>query len=82
MNEHVPKENICFTSNDMMVLQAGVLSGNGIGMLPASMSEERSDLIEVMAPMPIWKAPVWIVTHVDLHRSAKVQGFLKHLKNA
>lgn len=82
MNEHVPKENICFTSNDMMVLQAGVLSGNGIGFLPASMSEERSDLIEVMAPMPIWKAPVWIVTHVDLHRSAKVQGFLKHLKNA
>ena len=25
-------------------------------------------------------APLWLVTHVDLHRTAKVQTFLKHIK--
>jgi len=36
----------------------------------------------VMAPRPEWEAPLWIVTHVDLHRTVKVQAFLAHLKHA
>lgn len=37
-------------------------------------------LSEVMAPRRDWAIPLWIVTHMDLHRTAKVQAFLKHLK--
>lgn len=79
MNDHVPSESITFKSNDMSVLQTAILSGNGIGFLPDSFTKERADLIEVMAPLPRWKVSIWIVTHVDLHRTAKVQSFLKHL---
>ena len=35
-----------------------------------------------MAPIPEWEAPLWIVTHVDLHRTLKVQSFLACLKTA
>jgi hypothetical protein len=27
-----------------------------------------------------WTVQLWLVTHVDLHRSVKVQTFLSHLK--
>ena len=27
-----------------------------------------------------WRVPLWIVTHVDLHRTTKVQAFLTFLK--
>jgi DNA-binding transcriptional LysR family regulator len=37
-------------------------------------------LIEVMPSQKEWTAPLWLVTHVDLHRTTKVQAFLKFLK--
>ena len=27
-----------------------------------------------------WQVPLWLVTYVDMHRTAKVQGFLNVLK--
>ena len=44
--------------------------------------EADPDLIEVMPPRPEWEAPLWLVTHVDLHRTRKVQAFLAFLKDA
>jgi DNA-binding transcriptional LysR family regulator len=40
------------------------------------------DLVEVMPPRPEWEASLWLVTHVDLHRTLKVQALLSHLKEA
>ncbi len=37
-------------------------------------------IIEVLAAREDWISPLWLVTHVDLHRTAKVQAFVKHLK--
>ena len=33
-----------------------------------------------LTPRDEWTAPLWLVTHVDLHRTVKVQAFLKFLK--
>ncbi len=32
--------------------------------------------------MPDWEARLWLVTHVDLHRTSKVQSFVSFLKEA
>mgnify|MGYP000110694370 CR=1 FL=1 len=45
-------------------------------------AQQDPDLVEVMAPRPEWDAPLWIVTHVDLHRTRKVQAFLTVLKDS
>ena len=79
MRENVPRECIRFTSNEGSVLKQIILDGNGIGFLSAMTAAEHTGLIEVCRPEPNWSVPIWIVTHVDLHRSAKVQGLLKHL---
>ena len=42
----------------------------------------RTDFENEGLPRPEWEAPLWIVTHVDLHRTLKVQSFLAHLKRA
>ena len=34
----------------------------------------------VLPPSEEWSVPLWIVTHADLHRTAKVQAFLAHVK--
>lgn len=52
----------------------------GIGFYPLHEARKRTDLIEVVAHQDDWQVPLWLVTHVDMHRTAKVQGFLNVLK--
>ena len=33
--------------------------------------------VKILAPKPEWDSVLWLVTHADLHRTAKVQAFLQ-----
>jgi hypothetical protein len=35
----------------------------------------------MLPPLEEWTAKIWLVTHMDLHRTAKVQSFVRHLKS-
>jgi hypothetical protein len=35
----------------------------------------------MLPPLEEWSAKIWLVTHMDLHRTAKVQSFVRHLKS-
>ena len=76
------QDRIVFRTNDMAAMMRAVLAGTGIGFLSTDDAQGRSELIEVMPSRPEWNGNIWIVTHVDLHRSPKVQAFLKALKQA
>jgi len=80
--ERVSRDRIVFRANDDRGLAAGVRAGAGIGFMAANQIAEDDDLIQVVDPIEAWGSPIWIVTHVDLHRSPKVQSFLKVLKAA
>ncbi|MES2666734.1 MAG: LysR family transcriptional regulator [Pseudomonadota bacterium] len=77
-----PPDSITFRATEPAVLTRAVGDGIGIGFLSAYVAEARDDLVEVMAPRPEWEAPLWLVTHVDLHRTRKVQALLAQLKEA
>ncbi len=81
MREQVPEEAIVFRSGDDQALENAILSGIGIGFMPFWKAARRDDLITVMEPEDSWSAPLWLVTHVDLHRTTKVQSFLSFLKD-
>jgi len=36
----------------------------------------------ILPPNQEWFVPIWLVTHVDLHRTEKVQAMLKCIKSA
>ena len=78
----VPPDRITYAATEPAALEAGVRRGAGIGFLAAYRAAEDPDLVEVLPPRPEWDAPLRIVTHVDLHRTRKVQAFLTHLKEA
>lgn len=79
MRENIPEDRVVFRTNSQPILDKAVMSGIGIGF----MDEERATeygLIEVLPPQEEWRNTSWLVTHVDLHRTAKVQAFLNVLK--
>jgi len=82
LREKVPAETLSFRITEPAANLAALKSGLGIGFCTTHFAKENQDLVQVMPPRPEWAAPLWIVTHVDLHRTLKVQSFLAHLKRA
>lgn len=77
---HVPYERVVFRSVDSRVAETALLGAAGLGFMGTREAALHPELVQVMAPQDDWKTPLWLVTHVDLHRTAKVQAFLTHLK--
>ena len=80
IGDQVPEENVVYKCSDTNTVQDAVMAGAGIGFLPAYMGHEHPDMVEVMEADPAWFATFWCVTHVDLHRTAKVHSFVTFLK--
>ncbi|WP_299025457.1 LysR family transcriptional regulator [uncultured Sulfitobacter sp.] len=80
LGQTVPRENIVFRSNDSQSLAAAVVAGAGIGFLTPQEAAAYDNLVRVAAPRPEWSSPLWLVTHMDLHRTTKVQALLQFLK--
>ncbi len=81
LHETVPADCFSFRSNSIPSMSEAVLCGAGIGFLTRKVAVERGGLHEVIPTLPEWRSKMWIVTHVDLHRSAKVQAFLAELRD-
>ncbi|MDF0601772.1 LysR family transcriptional regulator [Psychromarinibacter sp. C21-152] len=80
LRAHVPPEQIVFRSTEQSINMAAVRAGAGIGYMPLCSGRGDPDLVEVWGPREDWTAPLWLVTHVDLHRTMKVQAFTAFLK--
>lgn len=64
---------IALSSNDHATRLYAIKAGLGLGFLPIGQGEDEG-LVRVIDSRPEWAAPIWLVTHVDLHRSPKVQA--------
>lgn len=79
LKDTVPAENVVVSCSNQIIERQMVLRGIAIGFHPQDEAAQE-DLIEVLAPIHAWDRQFWLVTHAELHRTAKVQPFLKILK--
>ena len=77
---NVPDKNVVYKASNLLAVEDAVMAGVGIGFLPVYMAQRNENMVEVLPISKDWSTPLWIVTHVDLHRTAKVQSFTKFLK--
>ncbi len=80
LREKFPQAVLTFRSSDVRALEQAVIAGAGIGFVPVLEAQHNDALVEVFPQQENWSAPLWLVTHVDLHRTNKVQTFLSFLK--
>ena len=78
----VPDSAVMFRVTEPAATEAAITNGLAIGFLAVWKASKNPDLVEIIPCKPEWSSPLWIVTHVDLHRTLKVQSFLAHLKQA
>ncbi|MDF1726734.1 MAG: LysR family transcriptional regulator [Sulfitobacter sp.] len=81
LRENVPDRAVTFRCSDQMAAEQAVIAGAGIGFLSLRDGARHPDLVEVAPARPEWMTTLWLVTHVDLHRTTKVQTLLRFLKS-
>lgn len=80
LNDNVSDGQIVFRAPQMRSVKDAICAGAGVGFLTVVTGDANPDLVQIIPPYPNWEATIWLVTHVDLHRSAKVQAFTTFLK--
>jgi DNA-binding transcriptional LysR family regulator len=81
LRERVPDADVVFRATESESLEMAVAEGVGLGFVSTLNRPRYPWLIEVLPHEPAWDAQLWLVTHVDLHRTPKVQSFLRFLKD-
>jgi DNA-binding transcriptional LysR family regulator len=77
----VRPDMIALSSEHVDVNFKAVFAGVGMGII----SDQKAKSYGGFQPIPTseeWSVPTWLVTHVDLHRTEKVQAMLRCIKSA
>lgn len=82
MRANLPREVVTFRTTEQGANEAAIAGGAGLGFMSVRAARAYPDLVQILPPRTEWEAPLWIVTHVDLHRTRKVQAFMTALKEA
>ena len=80
LQEIVPQDRMLYRVTENRNMQDAIIAGAGIGFVVAQELASNPLLTEVVPRHEAWSAPLWLVTHVDLHRTTKVQTFSRFLK--
>jgi DNA-binding transcriptional LysR family regulator len=65
------------TANQLNTLAAMIATGLGLGVLPAD--QQRQGLVRLFSVDPEFSSDLWLLTHPDLRRVARIRAFLDHL---
>ena len=82
INDHLLPDMIALSSKSLEVNSAAISAGIGMGFLVDHEAEASPGLHRALPFKKAWTVPLWLVTHVDLHRTEKVQEMLRHVKMA
>jgi DNA-binding transcriptional LysR family regulator len=78
--EFAPRDRTIFRVADNGAMLDAIKAGAGLGFVSLLDSRCHTVLREVLPSREEWTVPHWLVTHVDLHRTPKVQAILSLLK--
>ncbi len=80
LKENIDAAQVALRADDARVGKEAVMAGIGIGFMTDGSEARMPELVKIAGPEPMWASELWLVTHMDLHRTVKVQAFTKFLK--
>ena len=76
LRTNVPAERIVLSGNSLIALRAAARAGLGVAPLPCYLGDTDPMLERVTPPLPEMVASLWLITHPDLRRVARIRAFL------
>ena len=79
---HLGQSNVRVRVDIFNAKAAMLRTGIGVGVLPTFMEDRHPELVPVSAPIAELAQPVWMLTHPDLRRTARVRAFMQFVGDA
>ncbi len=75
-------ENICLRCDSFVAVRAAAEAGIGLALMPVFLGESASRLRRIEIDTRELTVGLWILTHPDLVRSARIHAFIEHFSEA
>ncbi len=82
MRETMPNAHLTFTADTFVALGNAAELGLGVAMLPCCFGDKSSNLIRVGREILQCSNSIWILTHKDLLKSARIRTFMEYMTEA
>jgi DNA-binding transcriptional LysR family regulator len=82
LRQHLAQANVRVRVDIFNAKAAMLRTGIGIGVLPTFMEAKHPELVAVSETIPELAVPLWMVTHPDLRRTARVRAFMQFVGEA
>ncbi len=79
---NIARERVCLRCDSFVAMRGAVEAGIGLALLPRYLGDESASLVRLDADTSSLTTGLWILTHPDLVRSARVNAFLEHFSAA
>lgn len=80
--ETVPPDRLRYRVHTVLALAAAVEAGIGIGHLPCFIGDTSPALVRLAPPEPSFQTDLWLLTHEDLRRTARIRVLLDFVAEA
>lgn len=80
IDKNVASQNVVFRASSVESMLEGICSGMGVGLVNNWVAQSYPDLVPITVPIAGLDVDLWLVTHKDVHRSAKIQTFNQFFK--
>lgn len=71
-----------YRSNSLFNQMQAISNGFGVGVLPCHLADRHGGLERVFMPRPALTVPLWLLTHADLAKTARIRAFLDFIAAA
>lgn len=82
MQDNIPATQVRMRVDIFNSSASMLRTGLGIGVLPAFAGLAHEELVPVSEPIDELDTPLWILTHPDLRRTARIQAFMQTVGDA
>ena len=79
LSERITPEQVSLATQNHRLREEAIFAGLGIGFMSSFAVKGRHDMVRIFPPQDECAFPLWLVTHVDFHRTAKAQAMLDQL---
>ncbi len=82
MRMRLPQAGITLAADSLLALRHAAQAGLGVAALPCYLGDTSPGLVCVHPPIPELETALWVLTHSDLRRTARIRAFTEFAANA
>ncbi len=80
IENNIPNQNIIFRTTDFYQSHQAIRLGIGMGVMADRIAATDANLVRIFDDWGQWHSDLWLVTHLLMHRTSRVQAFCDFIK--